>query len=89
MPATSEEATSEEATSEEATTEDRERPTTASVGGRRDRTSCGDNLFRDPDRQPDAPALLAASVRFLVAGGLMFAFTFGRGDTAGTRAVDR
>lgn len=31
------------------------------------------------------PALLAASVRFLVAGGLMFAFTVGRGDTSGDR----
>jgi drug/metabolite transporter (DMT)-like permease len=31
------------------------------------------------------PALLAASARFLIAGGLMFAFTVGRGDAEGDR----
>lgn len=67
--------------------QDRERPTTAAIWAALVTVYVvwGTTYFSIRIVNQTLPALLAASVRFLVAGGLMYAFTIGRGDTAGDR----
>lgn len=67
--------------------DDRERPTTSTVWAALITVYVvwGTTYFSIRIVNQTLPALLAASVRFLVAGGVMFAFTVRRGDVRGDR----
>jgi drug/metabolite transporter (DMT)-like permease len=80
-------ATSDEGTLDETTSDDRSRPTTPTVWAALVTVYIvwGTTYFAIRIVNQTLPALLAASVRFLVAGGLLFACTIGRGDAASDR----
>jgi drug/metabolite transporter (DMT)-like permease len=71
-----------------ASPDDRERPTTPTVWAALATVYVvwGTTYFAIRIVDQTLPALLAASARFLVAGGLMYGFTIGRGDAEG---IDR
>jgi drug/metabolite transporter (DMT)-like permease len=80
-------ATPDEATPDGVTADDGARPTTPTVWAALVTVYIvwGTTYFAIRIVNQTLPPLLAASVRFLVAGGLMFAFTIGRGDAEADR----